>query len=147
MPDNGWVKKGPSWLNKGITMSTPTLAQFILLQNRVTALDGVTSPVPSNAAVPTIEADLNGLHTTINQLTLLLQSQMNTITSQLAQVLGAVYPPQYTVSLLPIGVEGQVAYATNGLKVGESTGHGTGVPVYYSNGLWRVYSTDAQVQS
>jgi hypothetical protein len=37
------------------------------------------------------------------------------------------------------------AYATNGRKVGEGAGAGTGVPVYYSNGSWRVYSTDAAV--
>jgi hypothetical protein len=54
---------------------------------------------------------------------------------------------QYTVSALPSGSEGMKAYATNGRKVGEGAGLGTGVPVYYSNGLWRVFSTDAQVQS
>ncbi len=53
----------------------------------------------------------------------------------------------YTVSGLPVGAEGQIAYATNGLKVGELTGSGTGVPVYYSNGNWRVYSTDQVVSS
>jgi len=56
----------------------------------------------------------------------------------------------FTVALLPSTaatgmVEGAVAYATNGLKVGETTGNGTGVPVYYSNGHWRVYSTDLTV--
>ena len=56
----------------------------------------------------------------------------------------------FTVALLPSTaatgmVEGAVAYATNGLKVGETTGSGTGVPVYYSNGHWRVYSTDLAV--
>jgi len=56
----------------------------------------------------------------------------------------------FTVALLPSTaatgmVEGAVAYATNGLKVGETTGSGTGVPVYYSNGYWRVYSTDLAV--
>ena len=54
---------------------------------------------------------------------------------------------RYTVLDLPTGSEGQIAYATNGLKVGESAGSGTGVPVYFSNAEWRVYSTDAQVQS
>ena len=54
---------------------------------------------------------------------------------------------QYTVALLPAGSEGMRAYATNGRKVGEGAGLGTGVPVYFSNGLWRVFSTDAQVQS
>lgn len=52
---------------------------------------------------------------------------------------------QFTVSSLPTGTEGQQAYATDGLKVGEITGSGTGVPVYFSNGSWRVYSTDQAV--
>ena len=56
----------------------------------------------------------------------------------------------FTVALLPSTaatgmVGGAVAYATDGLKVGETTGNGTGVPVYYSNGHWRVYSTDLTV--
>ncbi len=53
----------------------------------------------------------------------------------------------YTVAGLPGGSEGQYAYATDGLKVGELTGAGTGVPVYFSNGSWRVFSTDAAVAS
>jgi hypothetical protein len=62
--------------------------------------------------------------------------------------------PQYTVANLPTDAsEGDITYATNGLKSFESTGNGTGVPVYFSSsnpsigGLWRVFSTDAQVQS
>jgi hypothetical protein len=51
----------------------------------------------------------------------------------------------YTVALLPAGVEGAITYATNGRKVGEGAGLGTGVPVYFSNGAWRVFSTDAAV--
>lgn len=54
----------------------------------------------------------------------------------------------YTVANLPkatASTEGQLAYATNGRKVGEGVGAGTGVPIYFSNGKWRVYSTDAQV--
>jgi hypothetical protein len=58
----------------------------------------------------------------------------------------------FTVAVLPSTaaagmVEGAIAYATNGLKVGEVTGSGTGVPVYFSNGAWRVYSTDQAVAS
>lgn len=52
---------------------------------------------------------------------------------------------QYTVAALPSGSESFVAYATNGLKVGELSGAGTGVPVYYSNGQWRVFSKDVAV--
>ena len=58
-------------------------------------------------------------------------------------------PPLFTVATLPsVGIsEGYIAYATNGRKVGEGGGSGTGVPVYFSNSEWRVFSTDAQVQS
>jgi hypothetical protein len=52
----------------------------------------------------------------------------------------------FTVANLPnTPVTGQLAYASNGRKVGEGAGSGTGVPVYFSNGAWRVYSTDAAV--
>jgi hypothetical protein len=65
---------------------------------------------------------------------------------------GLYTPASYTVSNLPAGTEGQFAYATNGRKVSELPGSppapvGTGVPVYFSHGQWRVFSTDAQVQS
>ena len=52
----------------------------------------------------------------------------------------------FTVATLPNNpIVSQTAYATNGRKVGEGAGSGTGVPVYFSNGAWRVYSTDAVV--
>lgn len=60
---------------------------------------------------------------------------------------GPVSAGQYTVAGLPVGFEGQMLYATNGLKVGEITGNGTGVPVYFSSSVWRVFSTDAAVAS
>lgn len=55
------------------------------------------------------------------------------------------YLVQYTVAQLPAGKEGYIAYATNGRKTGEGAGAGTGVPVYYSNGKWRVFYNDSQV--
>lgn len=58
---------------------------------------------------------------------------------------GTVTFPAYLVASLPAGSEGQLAYATNGRKVGEAPSAGTGVPVYFSNSQWRVYSTDLQV--
>lgn len=61
-----------------------SLTPLNLLTNRVTALDGITSPVPSAAAVPTIEADLNGIHTTISQVTLTLQAQLNQLMQEVA---------------------------------------------------------------
>jgi hypothetical protein len=51
----------------------------------------------------------------------------------------------YTVAGLPVGTEGQITYATNGRKVGQGATAGTGVPVYYSTGGWRVFGTDAVV--
>lgn len=54
----------------------------------------------------------------------------------------------YTVATLPAGLSfGALAYATNGRKVGEGAGAGTGVMCYYSNpsGLWRRFSDDTQV--
>lgn len=52
----------------------------------------------------------------------------------------------FTVANLPAGPpDGALAYATDGRKVGEGAGSGTGVPVYFSNAAWRTYSGDAAV--
>lgn len=81
------------------------------LDNRLTALDGVGAQVPSQAAVPTLFAGLNGLKTTINQLTLTIQSQLNTIAQTIATL-------QTTVNnLLGIGggnQAGRVGFTTSG---------------------------------
>ena len=55
----------------------------------------------------------------------------------------------YTVAQLAglAPAEGDITYATDGRKSGEGPGAGTGVPVYYSSGVWRVFSTDAAVAS
>jgi len=55
---------------------------------------------------------------------------------------------RYTVAGLPASPgEGAIAFATNGCKIGEGTGAGTGVPVYFSLSSWRVFSTDVPVTS
>lgn len=41
--------------------------------------------------------------------------------------------------------EGVTAFAWHGRKAGEAAGAGTGVPVYFSRGAWRVIGTDAEV--
>lgn len=52
----------------------------------------------------------------------------------------------YPKAKLPTAaLAGDMAYCTDGRKVGEGAGAGTGVPVYFSNTAWRVYSTDAPV--
>jgi hypothetical protein len=87
----------------------------------------------------------------ISQVGLLIDSQSGQTAIETDNAdpsfLGPVSPGQFTVSGLPSGIEGQIAYATNGRKVGELSGAGTGVPVYFSNSLWRVFSTDSQVLS
>lgn len=40
---------------------------------------------------------------------------------------------------------GSVAYCTDGRKVWEGAGAGTGVPVYFAGGVWRVFSADTAV--
>lgn len=61
-------------------------------------------------------------------------------------VLGATLN-SYTVANLGTAPTNQIVMATNGRKIGEGAGLGTGVPVYFSLGAWRVFSTDAPVQS
>lgn len=59
---------------------------------------------------------------------------------------GPVSLGAFTVAGLPAAPPaGAIAYASNGRKIGESVSSGTGVPVYYSAGAWRVFSTDAVV--
>ncbi len=66
--------------------------------------------------------------------------------SKIFQLFGQGDLGRFTVALLPItALESQTAYATNGRKVGQGAGAGTGVPVYYSQGAWRVFSTDTPV--
>lgn len=51
-----------------------------------------------------------------------------------------------TVATAPYLAAGDTAYATNGLKTGETTGNGTGCPVYRSaDNTWRRYDTSAVV--
>lgn len=129
--------------------------QFTLLVNRVTALDGIGASIPSASAIPAMQADLNGLHTTINQLVLTIQTQLNLVANLITQLQGTTNQllggsgltiPNYLVASLPGALEGQIAYALDGRKVGEGAGVGTGVPIYYTHGFWRVYSTDNPVQ-
>lgn len=72
------------------------------------------------------------------------------VTSVNGQVGAVVIPvgllPSYLVSALPVESDASVAYATNGRKIGESVGAGTGVPVYLSVGVWRTYN-DQPVQA
>lgn len=61
--------------------------------------------------------------------------------------IAAVSLSQYPVASLPVkGIpEGRTAYATDGRKIGEGPGAGTGVPCYLSHGTWRRLSDDTQV--
>lgn len=58
---------------------------------------------------------------------------------------GVTKSGSYTVATLPAATEGYMAYASDGRKVGQGVGAGTGVPVYYSAGAWRRFYDDAVV--
>jgi hypothetical protein len=51
----------------------------------------------------------------------------------------------YTVATLPTGVEGDVAYASDGRKAGEGAGVGTGVMVFKDATAWIAVDTGATV--
>lgn len=51
---------------------------------------------------------------------------------------GQIRPGAFTVATLPAGANGDMAYATDGRKVLELPGAGTGTHVLYSNGQWRL---------
>lgn len=69
----------------------------------------------------------------------------NANTFVLDEATGEVFPGEYTVAFLPAVANGAWLYASNGRKIGEGPGAGTGVMVYGSNAAWRVPSTDAAV--
>ncbi len=58
---------------------------------------------------------------------------------------GPIRPGSYTVATLPAGVVGAQVYVSNGRKVAEAAGAGTGVTATYSNGAWRRLSDDSAV--
>ena len=60
-------------------------------------------------------------------------------------VAGPIRPGSYTVATLPAGAVGALIYVSNGRKVGEASGAGTGVIVCYSNGAWRRLSDDSPI--
>ena len=53
----------------------------------------------------------------------------------------------YAVAGLPAGLNGALAFASNGRKLGEAAGAGTGVMAVFSNGSWRRLSDDSIVAS
>lgn len=57
---------------------------------RLTAIDGIGAAIPSSSSVPTILADLNGIHTSISQLALTVQSQLNQTTSTVNTLQGVI---------------------------------------------------------
>lgn len=56
-----------------------------------------------------------------------------------------IIPGSFTVANLPASGDAAIAFATNGRKVGEGVGAGTGVLVYRDGGTWFAASTDTAV--
>jgi len=71
-------------------------------------------------------------------------------TSQIitAAATGGNFVGAFSVAGLPASpAAGTTAYASNGRKLGEGSGSGTGVPVYFQGGSWRTFSSDQPVAS
>lgn len=60
---------------------------------RLSAIDGIGLSNPSTGDIPVIESDINGLRTTLSQVVLTIQSQLNAIQNQVNNI-------QTTVNLL-----------------------------------------------
>jgi hypothetical protein len=57
-----------------------------------------------------------------------------------------LYVAVTAVAMLPTSAaEGDWAYALNGRKIGEGSGSGTGLPVWWSNGAWYAVDSGAAV--
>ncbi len=113
-------------------------------------------PDPTDSANPTdsedaftAAAEFRALKTYIaTQVAALAGKAAKGVNSDITSLTGltaALKLASFTVAGLPAGTVAQIAYASNGRKVGEGAGVGTGVVVYYSGGNWRVFSTDAAV--
>lgn len=67
------------------------------------------------------------------------------ITARSASFGGALGLGSFTVATLPAGSAGEAVFVSDGRKVLEGAGSGTGVMACYSNGAWRRLSDDAAV--
>ena len=114
----------------GMSLATQNASMAIDATGNVT----IAATTVGGTATTTIQGGAGGI-------------QINSSGKGETQMLGPISINAFTVSTLPVGAEAFVLYAVDGRKVGEGVGAGTGVPVYFSNGLWRVFSTDAQVQA
>lgn len=85
----------------------------------------------------------------ITQIVEALNRLINDLNPRMVSSISQGFLGVFTVSGLPSGGEGfgQLAYASDALKVGELTGAGTGTMVYFSNGRWRTFSSDQPVQT
>lgn len=52
-----------------------------------------------------------------------------------------------TVAGIATGTPGQTAFVSNALKVGESTGHGTGTLAYFDGTAWRRVGDDTTISA
>jgi hypothetical protein len=103
--------------------STPDIAVIYAVQQGSSGLP-ITLGGGSNVVIGSLENDPSG--------SLL---QVNGGGSFMAPIIMA----QYNVSALPSTAAGSIAYAANGLKDSESTGNGTGIPVWYDGSSWRTF--------
>ena len=79
------------------------------------------------------------------------QEEINRLLRDNQNVVGTAYSfAEYTVSELPSTLtEFQLGYASNALKSGETSGNGTGCPVWYdpSSSQWKTFYDNSVVAS
>jgi hypothetical protein len=129
-----------------VVVTSPDVNAAVLSPTLSDAIAAVQFYAAQVAAAQTVILAAQG--TCINaENVALAASSSATASAAAAAASGAAGGISTTVALLPAGTEGLSAFATNGRKIGEGVGAGTGVKVYWSAGLWRSISTDAQVHA
>lgn len=132
-----------------VVVTAPDAALAVLqptLTDAVAAAQLYASQVATaNAAIISAEASCNNSETIALGAAAAAQASANAAAASVGG--GGISTSVAGLSLISSPGEGTPAWATNGLKIGESTGSGTGCAVRYSAGFWRCVSTDAPVQS
>jgi hypothetical protein len=72
-------------------------------------------------------------------------NRFNEIVRRLKTFLDAPSAPSFAVASLPTATAGLIAFASNGRKVGEGAGSGTGTMVYADGTAWRRVGDDTTV--
>lgn len=132
-----------------VVVTAPDSAMAVLqptLTDAIAAAQLYASQVATaQAGVMAAEASCNNSETIALGAAAAAQASANAAAASVGG--GGISTTVAGLALVVSPTEGLPAWATNGLKIGETTGSGTGCAVRYSAGFWRCVSTDAPVQA